>query len=91
MTAQRAYELGFVNAVVPLDKLMETALRAAQAVAEKPFAALRATKALMKKPWAAAVEQAMQEELKVLSERLTSPECREALMAFLQKRKPDFR
>ncbi|HYV74607.1 MAG TPA: enoyl-CoA hydratase [Candidatus Binatia bacterium] len=91
MTAQRAYELGFVNAVVPLDKLMETALGAAQAVAEKPLAALRATKALMKKPWAAAVEQAMQEELKVLSERLTSPECREALMAFLQKRKPDFR
>ena len=91
MTAQRAYELGFVNAVVPLDKLMETALGAAQAVAEKPLAALRATKALMKKPWAAAVEQAMQEELKVLSDRLTSPECREALMAFLQKRKPDFR
>jgi hypothetical protein len=33
----------------------------------------------------------MQEEVTVLGERLTSPECREALMAFLQKRKPDFR
>jgi len=37
------------------------------------------------------VEQAIQEELKVLSERLTSPECREALIWFLQKRKPDFK
>jgi len=91
MTAQRAYELGFVNTVVPLDKLMETAVGAAQMLAEKPLASLRATKALMKKPWAAEVERAMQEEVKVLAERLTSPECREALMAFVQKRKPDFR
>ena len=91
MTAQRAYESGFVNAVVPLDKLMETALSAANNLAEKPLAALRATKALIKKPWATQVDQAIQEELKVLAERLTSPECREALMAFLQKRKPDFR
>lgn len=91
MTAQRAYELGFVNAVVPLGKLMEAALGAAQMLAEKPLAALRATKALMKKPWAAEVERAMREELEVLAERLSSPECREALMAFLQKRKADFR
>ena len=91
MTAQRAYELGFVNAVVPLSKLMDTALGAAQMLAEKPLASLRATKALMKKPWTAEVERAMREELEVLAERLGSPECREALTAFLQKRKPDFR
>jgi enoyl-CoA hydratase/carnithine racemase len=91
MSAQRAYELGFVNAVVPVDKVMDTALAAAQMLAEKPLAALRATKAMMKKPWAADVERAMHEELEVLAERLKSPECREALMAFLQKRKPDFK
>jgi len=91
MTAQRAYELGFVNAVVAVDKLMDTALAAAQMLAEKPLAALRTTKAMMKKPWATDVERAMREELEVLAERLKSPECREALMAFLQKRKPDFK
>ena len=91
MTARRAYELGFVNAVVPRDKLMETAWGAAQTLAEKPLAALRATKALMKKPWEAEVARAMHEEVEVLTERLTSPECREALLAFLQKRKPNFR
>jgi enoyl-CoA hydratase/carnithine racemase len=91
MTAQRAYELGFVNAVTTPDKLLDTALGVAQMLAEKPLAALRATKALMKKPWAADVEQAIHEELKILAERLTSPECREALTAFLQKRKPNFR
>jgi enoyl-CoA hydratase/carnithine racemase len=91
ISAQRAYELGLVNAVVPLDKLMETAMKAANTLAEKPAAALRATKALMKKPVAAEVDRVIQEELQVLAERLTSPECREALMAFLQKRMPDFK
>jgi enoyl-CoA hydratase/carnithine racemase len=91
MSAQRAYELGFVNAVVPVDRVLETATGAANTLAEKPLAALRATKALMKKPWAAEVERAMREEVEVLAQRLTSPECREALMAFLQKRKADFR
>jgi len=91
ISAQRAFELGLVNTVVPLEKLMETALGAAQSLAEKPAAAIRATKELMKKPMAADVERVIQEELQVLAERLSSPECREALMAFLQKRKPDFK
>ena len=91
ITAQRAYELGLVNAVVPADKLLETAMGVAQALAEKPAAAVRVTKELMKKPTAEEVEGVIQEELQVLAERLKSPECREALMAFLQKRKPDFK
>jgi enoyl-CoA hydratase/carnithine racemase len=91
ISAQRAYELGLVNAVVPLDQLMPTAMQAAQTLAEKPAAALRATKALMKKPGAAEVERALREEVEVISQHLGSPETREALMAFLQKRKPDFK
>ena len=80
-----------VNAVVPLDQLMPTAMRAAQALAEKPAAAIRATKALMKKAGAAEVERALREEVEVIAGRLGSPETREALMAFLQKRQPNFR
>jgi enoyl-CoA hydratase/carnithine racemase len=89
--AQRAYELRLVNAVVAPDKLMETAMGAAQAVAEKPAAAVRASKALMKKSGAAELDRAIREELQILAERLQSPECKEALMAFLQKRKPNFK
>jgi len=91
ISAQRAYELGLVNAVVPPDKLLETAMGVAQALAEKPAAAVRVTKELMKKPMLAEVERVIQAELQVLAERLSSPECREALMAFLQKRKADFK
>ena len=91
ISAQRAYELGLVNAVVPTEKLLSTALGGAQMLAEKPAAALRETKALLKKAGAAELERAMQEEVQVIGERLGSPETREALMAFLQKRKPNFK
>ena len=90
LSAQRAYELGMVNALVAPDKLLETASRAAQSLAEKPAAALRACKELMKRPFQQEVERALREEVEEISRRLESPETREALSAFLEKRKPDF-
>ena len=91
MSAQRAYELGLVNVVVAPEALLTTALSAAQMLAEKPAAAVRSTKALLKQAGAADLERAMREEVQVIAERLDSPETREALLAFLQKRKPDFK
>ena len=89
--AQRAYELGLVNAVVAPDTLLATALNAAKTLTEKPAAAVRATKALLKKAGATELERAIREEVQVIAERLDSPETREALTAFLQKRKPNFK
>ncbi len=90
ISAQRAYELGLVNAVVAPEALLATALEAAQKLAEKPAGALRATKTLLRKAGQAELERAIREEVQVLGERLVSPECREALTAFLEKRKPNF-
>ena len=91
MTAQRAYELGLVNTVVSADFLLPTALGGAQMLAAKPAVALCETKALLKRAGAAELERAMREEVQVIAERLGSPETREALTAFLQKRKPNFK
>jgi enoyl-CoA hydratase/carnithine racemase len=90
LAAQRAYEIGLVNAVLAADKLLPTAAEAAQALAAKPAAALRATKNLMKRYYQTEVDRALREEVEVISERLESAETREALAAFLEKRKPDF-
>ncbi len=90
ISAQRAYELGLVNAVVAPAALLATALETAQKLAEKPAGAIRATKALLRKAGQAELERAIREEVQVLSERLASPECREALTAFVEKRKPNF-
>lgn len=85
-----AADLGLVNAIVAPDRLMATAMAAAQALADKPPTALRLTKMLMKRGTAAAVTEAAQEESRLFVERLASPEAREAFAAFLEKRKPDF-
>jgi enoyl-CoA hydratase/carnithine racemase len=90
ITAQRAYELGLVNAVLAPEALLATALEAAQKLAEKPAGALRATKALLRKAGQAELDRAIREEVQILGERLGSPEAREALAAFLEKRKPNF-
>jgi len=89
-TADKAREIGLVNDVVAPEKLLETAMGAAQKLASKPPAALRLTKSLMKQGVLAAIEQAMSREGKVFGERLDSPEAKEAFTAFFEKRKPDF-
>jgi enoyl-CoA hydratase/carnithine racemase len=89
-SAQRAYELGLVNRVVPLDQLLPTASTAAQMLAEKPAGAIRASKQMMKKHSQAELDKVIREEVLAIAKRLDSPEAVEAMTAFLQKRKPDF-
>jgi len=88
--ADKAYAAGFVTAIVPEKELFERARAGALAVAALPPAAVRATKALMRGRFVTRVSEAMADEGKVFAERLTSPEAREAMTAFFEKRKPDF-
>jgi enoyl-CoA hydratase/carnithine racemase len=90
LTAQHAYQLGLVNAVVVQKELLATASAVAKQLAEKPVGAVLACKELMKRAFKAEVERALTEEVAVIAERLESPETKEALAAFLEKRKPDF-
>jgi len=89
-TAQKAQAAGIVTEVVPEGDLLEYARTAALALAALPPASVRMTKALMKRALAPAVRERMQEELGLFGERLRSPEAKEALSAFMEKRKPDF-
>jgi enoyl-CoA hydratase/carnithine racemase len=89
-TAEAALGIGLVNQVVAPEKLPETATAAARALAAKPPASLRVTKALMKRALGTEVEEAMTREIREFTERLRSPEAKEAFAAFLEKRKPDF-
>jgi len=89
-TAQKAHEVGIVTAVVPQENLMEEARKAAAQLASLPPESLRLTKRLLKKRHGAAIGEAIAEETKIFSERLSSPEAKEAMSAFLEKRKPDF-
>ena len=89
-TAQKAHEVGIVTEVVPQEKLLDHALERATALVALPPESLRLTKHLLKKRHGQVVREAIAEEVKLFGERLKSAEAKEALSAFLEKRKPDF-
>jgi enoyl-CoA hydratase/carnithine racemase len=88
--AKRAAELGFVTRVVSEDSLLSTAMETARALVEKPPVALRASKRLLKRWSREQTEAAVRAENQEFSSRVRSPEAREAMTAFLEKRPPDF-
>jgi enoyl-CoA hydratase/carnithine racemase len=88
-TAEQAKEAGIVNAVVADAEVLEKAEKAALQLAALPPESLRLTKRLLKGTQAAVNERIL-EETRIFTERLGSPEAKEAMSAFLEKRKPDF-
>jgi len=88
--AKRAAELGFVNKVVPDEKLLETATETAQKLAQKSAKALQVTKRLMALPVRMQIEQGIKAELEQFSLLVRSADTKEALTAFLEKRPPNF-
>ena len=88
--APRAAELGIVTHVIPDEKLLITATGTAQKLAQKPAGALQASKRLMKSSTRKQVEDAITAEMEEFSSRVRSPEAKEVMTAFLEKRPPDF-
>ncbi|MGC2696401.1 MAG: enoyl-CoA hydratase [Candidatus Angelobacter sp.] len=88
--AETAHELGIVNQVLDESELLSKASGRAQQLAEKPPAALRTAKALLKHGTTAAIADAMARETHQFATLLQGPEAREAMAAFMLRRKPDF-
>lgn len=89
-TADKALELGIVNAVFDDSVLYEEAYQRALILAELPPNALKVTKSLIKSATEKAITEVMDDEIEKFFGLLKGPEAKEALEAFMQKRKPDF-
>ncbi len=89
-TAQKAHEAGIVTAVVAQENLLAEAGKAAAMLASLPPESVRLTKRLLKARTTDALTATIDEETRLFTERLGSPEAKEAMSAFLEKRKPDF-
>ncbi|HJT62240.1 MAG TPA: enoyl-CoA hydratase [Burkholderiales bacterium] len=89
-SAQTAHEVGLVSEVVPEQELFNRAEAAVLRLVSLPPESVRLTKRLLKARYAEALASTIDEETRLFTERLSSPEAKEAMSAFLEKRKPDF-
>ncbi len=88
--AQESLEIGIVNAVVPNDKLMETAREWAQDVADNAPVAVQTTKRMMRMGMEESYDTAVDHLMVHLSGLFQSEDFKEGLQAFMEKRKPKF-
>ncbi|MEJ5084311.1 crotonase/enoyl-CoA hydratase family protein [Brucella pseudogrignonensis] len=84
--AQAALEAGIVYKVVESSELEAEVLKAAEEIAAKPPQAMQIARSLMRMP-AEPVADRIAREAQHFAERLTSSEAREAVMAFLSRKK----
>ncbi len=86
--AQRAYDIGLVNRVVPKEKLMETAMELAEVICENGPLAVRTAKEIAVR--SLGLEQGFVLEKALGARVLASEDAKEGPRAFAEKRKPHF-
>jgi enoyl-CoA hydratase/carnithine racemase len=89
--AREAHRMGIVNRVLPAAEVDAFAFAQAVKLAALPASSLRVTKALMKRAQEQEIAAQMKEEAAHFGKMLLAPEAREAMKAFFEKRKPDFK
>ena len=90
ITAEAALDMGLVNCVVPPAEVNTYAQTQAHKLASKPMSSLIEAKRLMKAPYADLVKAQIAEERVSFGRMLQEPAAKEAVRAFMEKRKPDF-
>jgi enoyl-CoA hydratase len=91
VTAERAYELGLVNKVVPAEMTVEVAKRLARQVAEKPPLAARMAKEAVLKAFDSSLAEGLAAERKSFYFLFATEDQKEGMHAFLEKRKGTFK
>jgi len=89
LTAQRAYDIGLVNEVVPADQLMDTAIKWAETICKNGPLAVRTAKEIAVR--ALSLESGFVLEKALGARVMQSEDAKEGPRAFAEKRKPDFK
>jgi len=91
ITAAEAKEMGLVNKVFPPDKLWEETVKTANLIASKGKVSLRAVKQCVDRGYDTDLRLGCQIEAEAFCLCMSSPDAKEGMSAFLEKRKPDFK
>ena len=89
-SSAEALAAGIATETVAAGSAVERAHSVARKLAEKPASSIRATKRLMRRQYGSQIAAALAEEIDTFAKMLGEPAAREAIGAFLEKRKPDF-
>jgi len=88
--ARTALELRIVNRVAPDAQLETETMKLARKIAEAPSVSIRAMKNALFGSRKLELEKALDDEVEQQLKCFKSPDCREGINAFLEKRKPNF-
>ena len=91
ISAQEAYQIGLVNAVVPLPELMPTAKEWARRICQNGPLALRAAKEAMVRGLDVTLQEGLELEQTIVDKLIMSEDAIEGAKAFAEKRKPVFK
>lgn len=91
INADKAVDLGIATASFDDDVLLDKAMEKAREIAQWPIPSLVETKKLMRNVHRAAIHSAMGGETEGMSRLAGTPENIEAVVAIMEKRKPDFK
>src|SRR5438105_276161 len=91
LTADRAYQLGLVNRVVPAEVTVDVAKQLARQLAEKPPLAVRMAKEAVNKALETPLAEGLLVERKNFYFLFASEDQKEGMRAFLEKRKAQFK
>ena len=92
VTGREAAEIGLVDRAVAADELLDQARQVARGMGDNPQASLQAIKELVTLNAAEAdISQVQKREMAALAVAYQSPEHKEAIAAFMEKREPDFK
>src|SRR5438046_2776947 len=86
----RAKEIGLINRVVPADKIMNEAQKFAEAGLQGAPNALSNSKRLLEELWSTSVKQDLERALRHHLEARESPEAKEGVTAYNEKRPPNW-
>jgi 2-(1,2-epoxy-1,2-dihydrophenyl)acetyl-CoA isomerase len=90
LTAAEALDWGLANEVVPDEQLAERSLALARSLADGPTAAFASVKRLVQSGWSESLEAQLDHESRAIADASASPDAREGMAAFFEKRPAKF-
>jgi enoyl-CoA hydratase len=90
INAQRAYEIGLVNRILPAEQLLPETMKFARKLAGMPGFAIKMAKHSINFGYDLTIERACRLEGECCSQCFSTDDQKEGMKAFLEKRKPSF-